>query len=1025
MSDAIDEYIERAGQLLPMPGPITAFGFLNTLQALEDLPFEEGMRRGARLYGCEPLMLENRYRAMLPRGRIQIQDLAEVLKRELGAGADQIIGKLSSRYAIRLAMIQHPLQVGPAEELRWFVAEMDALSKFQDSIAPPERERFVEETRHWVQRDLFSSSDPIANRAREILADLRGRFGESSIEHWNEPVRKWEKLTLQVLWRVCREGVTRVKRFDTPPTIPLRHRDVIQKAGGGDSDLLVHGTLMRFCAAFTDQGFAHWPLPNREQGFFVAFCDLFRQRWGTAEPWIRGLPNELDRVVASQLSPHDSIVESLDLLGVSAAECEDYITASLLALRGWAGMLWQMDVRSDRVPNPVPKGTLTEFLAVRLILERLALAYVARETLGYTGPINELRNAIPGREFSSWKTSLEQKAFIVFQLAQALGWSPPKLFHLSAGDWTDLVAEIECFPGSARRWVYHQAFELRYQRSALDAISIHARLRPERVPNPRFQATFCLDAREESIRRRIEELAPDTETFGAPGFYAVAMYYRGIAEAHFSALCPIVVRPQHWVVEEVSSHQLQVSRRQAHTRQLIGNAAHRIHVGSRSFAGGALLTASLGVLATIPLIGRVLFPRLTAAVRRRAGTFVQPPLMTRLRLERSAPTAGPTGDQIGYSLEEMSNIGERMLRDIGLTSGFARLVLIFGHGSFCLNNPHKSAYDCGACTGSPGGPNGRALAAMLNDDRVRAILAERGLLIPSSTRFIGGMHNTATETFEFLDLDLLPTSHIQDFEVAKQILEDACQRNAHERCRRFDSAPLDISYEEAHRHVEKRSEDLAQTRPEFGNASNALCIVGRRERTRGLFLDRRSFLTSYDPTQDDAESSILARILSAAIPVCEGINMQYNLSYIDSNGWACGTKLPHNVVSLLGVMLGAASDLKPGLPWQSVEIHEPMRLMFVIETTTDAMFKIMSRNPVIDRILKNRWSHLAVLDPGSNRIQVFDGKQFHDFIPEAAGLTHVATSTDWYRGWREHLGFAVIERGCLARTTQEGGAPHA
>ena len=60
-------------------------------------------------------------------------------------------------------------------------------------------------------------------------------------------------------------------------------------------------------------------------------------------------------------------------------EWNDYITASLLALRGWAGMIWQMEVRSDRVPFPVEKETLAEFLAVRLILDRLALAHLARE----------------------------------------------------------------------------------------------------------------------------------------------------------------------------------------------------------------------------------------------------------------------------------------------------------------------------------------------------------------------------------------------------------------------------------------------------------------------------------------------------------------------------------------------------------------------------------------------------------------------------------------------------------------------
>ena len=31
------------------------------------------------------------------------------------------------------------------------------------------------------------------------------------------------------------------------------------------------------------------------------------------------------------------------------------------------------------------------------------------------------------------------------------------------------------------------------------------------------------------------------------------------------------------------------------------------------------------------------------------------------------------------------------------------------------------------------------------------------------------------------------------------------------------------------------------------------CVIGRRDLTRGIFLDRRIFLVSYDPLQDDAE----------------------------------------------------------------------------------------------------------------------------------------------------------------------------
>ena len=297
---------------------------------------------------------------------------------------------------------------------------------------------------------------------------------------------------------------------------------------------------------------------------------------------------------------------------------------------------------------------------------------------------------------------------------------------------------------------------------------------------------------------------------------------------------------------------------------------------------------------------------------------------------------------------------------------------------------------------------------MLNDRRIRERLAERGIDVPAETHFVGGIHNTSNESLAFFDLDLVPASHRAEFESVRRDCEDACDRNAHERSRRFESAPLSLSFAGARQHVEARAEDLAQVRPEWGHATNAICIVGRRERTRGLFLDRRAFLTTYDPTQDDEEHAILTRILQAVFPVCAGINLEYYFSYVDNTGWGSGTKLPHNVASLLGVMDGAVSDLRTGLPWQMVEIHEPVRLLFIIETTPEAMLRIMERNPGIGNLCRNRWVRLAVLDPSSDRISVFQAGDFRPYQPQATVLPRARSSVEWYRGWRDHLEFAEI-----------------
>jgi uncharacterized protein YbcC (UPF0753/DUF2309 family) len=1014
--DDLHNLIAHAAHLLPSQGPIQVFVHHNTLHAFEPLPFEEAMRVGARAYGCQTYLSEDRYRQELARGRILQEDLEAVLREDLGSSAGDAAVFADTRYEFRLSMLLYPLRIASDSELRWLMAETDALRKFPAEGAPHLRQRMIDETRHWVMRSLRNGDGggfEGNRRARAALVDLFDHFGRDRMEQWSDAV--WEEFTLNALWRVCHQGAHGVARLRGGAAVGVRPRDLILQASGRDADLLVHEFLIPFCGAFLDQGVACWTLPHRDLGFFQSFSRLYRMPGSLPYRWLSGLKAELDRIDSAGITPLESIEESLLLLNVAPEETEPFLTETLLALRGWAGMLWQMETNAEWTIRPAPPGTLVEFLAVRLILDRLALESAARDGFEFNGPVSDIPRAARHRISLQRPPTLEQRAFLIFQLALARGWKPEDLFQLQKSQWTGLVEEIEAFDGLERRRVYHAAYERHYFHRALDAVSVASR-QPLQKPTARvFQLVTCLDDREESFRRHLEEVEPACETFGAAGFYSAAMYYRGAADAHFIPLCPVIVKPQHYVQEEVAYTFHGEHQRRARTRRALGTASHWFHTGSRSFGSG-VMTSLVGSLASLPMVMRILFPRLTARLRKSFSRVVQPPPVTQLRLERKEGQPSPEEDGLGFTVEEMAGVVTRLLQDIGLTSGFARLFVVTGHGSSSLNNPHESAYNCGACGGGRGGPNARAFAQMANDPRVRDLVAKNGIEIPPTTVFVGCFHNTCDDSVTWFDLDRLPASHRNDWDATRRVIDLARERNAHERCRRFESAPFSLTPEAALRHVEERAEDLSQARPEYNHATNAITVVARRSRTRGLFLDRRAFLTSYDPEQDP-DGQVLARILSAVIPVCAGISLEYYFSCVDVTSLGCGSKLPHNIASLLGVMEGAQSDLRTGLSQQMIEIHEPMRPLFILETQPEIMQKIIAGNPAIEVLCRNDWVLIATLDPHSDAIHLLKDGRFEAYRPEHKELPRVMSSHDWYRGWRDHLGFALIG--------QSGGNGHA
>jgi uncharacterized protein YbcC (UPF0753/DUF2309 family) len=938
----------------------------NTLHAFEDERFEDAVAHAAARFGCEPFLSEDVYREDLRRGRIAERDVDAAVSDELGARADEPILADLPRRELWRRLVAHGFPEARGVALAWLLDETDALARLRDDLP---------------------------GDARQLLAPGAGAL------------RDEEQALVGELWRACREAIGR-SRFVPAPPAPrrARHRDLVFAACGIDTDEWTRPVQIRFVGAFLDQGLAHWAMPERDRGLYACFVALYgRQASRLAGAWARELVALIAEDRAAGRDATASLGRSLEDLGVPEERWEEALVDEALWLRGWAGMVRQIETRPDRVPVMAVPARLVDYLAVQLLLSRAALRHAVRAG-GLGVKLAEIQDALGARVPRPGAPTEAERAWPLLHVAELCGLSPARVAALREPEITGLETELAELDGLARRRVLHLAYERHLRHRFYDALLAGADATPAK---PELQVITCLDEREESFRRHLEEVSPGAETFGAAGFFGVAMYYRGAHAAHARPLCPVAIQPSHYVVEEAGGAERVGARLERTRRKLVASVDKGIHVGSRTFGRGAVISALLGTLYVVPLVLHVVFPWFRRSLQRFRVALPGAP-SPRLSLDR-APGPPPLGEHFGFTVEESARIVHGLLRPLGIGGRFAPVVLVLGHGSTSLNNPQESAHDCGACGGGRGGPNARAFAQMANDERVRARVAELGLEIPPGTWFVGGQRNTANNDVDLFDTDRVPAPLRADFENAREVIEIVRRREAHERCRRFESAPAQWLPDVASLvHVQARAADLAQPRPEYGHATNAACVIGRRARTRGLFLDRRAFLVSYDPTRDP-DGSDLAGLLRAVVPVVAGISLEYFFGYVDPTGYGCGTKLPHNVATLLGVMDGAQSDLRTGLPWQMLEIHEPVRLAIAVEAKPEVLARLLERDEALARLVRGRWIFLAALDPDAPRLVEIDASGARAYAAEAPVLVVAGASRAHYAGRRGHLPFARIE----------------
>lgn len=673
-----------------------------------------------------------------------------------------------------------------------------------------------------------------------------------------------------------------------------------------DLDSLVHPLLFRIISSYLDQGISIWDFPMNKDGFLASIKSLEVE---SAFSFFR------TKNARKLLQSQDLTIEKLlhELVG-DERYYEQYLFDMCFSHPGWSGMVALLDDNPNAVLVDKPIS-LKDFMLVELLMEL------------------DLLNLELGSRWSPLSNNINQE--------------PLDILSSTASTELDEVLKI-----------WQDAFEWSYYDDILSGLKFNLE-NPKNIPDKKkVQAIFCIDERECSIRRHLEFVAPDIETFGAPGFFGVEFYYKQFGAKFNDKLCPAPVTPKYLIKEfDVSTH---------HKRDIMFSQ------NNHSLFQGYFLTISLGFLSIGKMFQTLFRPKMSASI---SDAFSHMDKYGKLTVENTDISTIEDGLQVGFTISEMTIRVENFLRGIGLIKNYSEIIYVVSHGSSSANNPHHGAHDCGACSGRPGSVNARVFSIMANHPSVREQLRINGIDIPTSTIFIGAMHDTASDVIGFYDDEQLTISQSKLHQEINKNFEDALDLNAKERSRRFASINTNQDLKKIRKAIYKRSVSLFEPRPELGHGTNSLAIIGRRSLTRGLYMDRRAFLNSYDYSTD-LDGKYLVNVMAPIGVVCGGINLEYYFSRVDNLKLGCGTKLPHNVTGLIGVTNSSDGDLRPGLPWQMIEPHDPVRLMVIVEHFPEIVLKVIQTNPAMFEWYKNEWIHIVAIHPETKEFYYLINEQF-------------------------------------------------
>lgn len=720
--------------------------------------------------------------------------------------------------------------------------------------------------------------------------------------------------------------------------------------------------IVKWLQRYLDEGQASFVSPNNDLRFIsfwkkLAIYDYHLPLNKEMRLWIESLPEK----------PSEVIPLCFKILNISESDWEEYIRCCFAELPGWCSYIKWKSINEESTSLGI-KTSLLDYVAVYLLLEIIYLKnYFDKKNKDLKNLHTHLKEERDVKPDNKSHFNSVKRFFLALKKLTAHDESNFSELIANKIVLKKLIADFIVFEKYEGK-ICLLAIESTFRNKMGDLLNSNLHKAEDTINKYDAQFVFCIDVRSEQIRKSIESVG-NYETFGFAGFFGlpIKIYNKKNNITHDS--CPVLLKPKHGVFEEYEFNNLEKSC--IKTDKVI----YKIKNNISSFLCVELLGAYLGIVLFI----KTFLPQIIQGTKKILKSFNKKSLSGYDLSKHKISFNNKEVIISGISKEEQIFYSYNVLKMIGLTKNFAPFVILCGHTASTENNPYASALDCGACGGSGGGPNAKVLAQILNDPEVRTELAKKNIFIPEETIFLGAEHVTTTDEIK------LYKKHTLENKVLNKIEEDlkiAKKLNNKNRLNSFDNlSPLEKVFPE--KTINIKSSDWSEVRPEWGLAGNAMFLIGPRSISKNINLNGRGFLHSYDWKEDD-DLTVLETIMTAPMIVTQWINSQYYFSTVLNNLFGSGSKIIQNVTGKLGIMEGNLSDLKIGLPIQSIKrnstdfTHIPLRLNVYIYTPISSVKEIIKKHDVLKRLIYNNWIKIIVLDPVENKSFISTGKNFVD-----------------------------------------------